>query len=194
MNATDLDKALQLALEIEGLIMLMQARDESAPEEISHMLEMKTNELASVFSSGINIACEQIESSESSSLESDGSDNTIGKPDKPDESPESPESIITEAPAIQNCDEPEEIHLLADRIAGKAAQELKRAFTLNDRYRFCREIFAGNSEDLNGAIDTINAMATYDQAEQWMIEVMNVDTDDSVVKEFMSIVAKHFNK
>lgn len=202
MKQVDLDRALQLTLEVEGLVMLSQSRDDSAPAEISRMLADKTEELAAIFNiDDRNVAAsaelEQIEDAEPESepehdhSHDDGEDNTCHELPTIEEvfdedneaSPRQPDAVHNEAKGR-----------LEDKIAERAARELKRALTLNDRYRFSRELFGSSNDALNSALDMINDMETYEQAERWVTDDLGFDGENGVVKEFMAIVAKHFNR
>lgn len=194
MKFHDLNRALQLALEVEGLVILRQTRDENVPEEIERLLADKTRELADIFgvdevSTVASVEFEQYEDAAVSVGETPA-DNTMMTPAMPS-APDSAASDNTVADAL--CHATAESHRLEDRIAEKNARELRRALTLNDRYRFSRELFGSSNDSLNSALDTISDFTSYSDAEQWMVSILGFDPENDIVKEFMVIVAKHFS-
>ena len=70
--------------------------------------------------------------------------------------------------------------------------ELRKAFTINDRFRFRRELFGGNDREFVALIDRLSGMSSFDEAEQCIYNVV-ADRDADVVAEFKSIVSTFFN-
>lgn len=202
MKQVDLDRALQLTFEIEGLVMLSQSRDESAPAEISKMLADKTEELAEIFNiDNQNVAASvELEQSEDAEPESEPEHRLSCEDNESNTHHETPATEeYDDDDAEASCRQPDTARneakfRLEDKIAEKAARELKHALTLNDRYRFSRELFGNSNDALNSALDTINDMETFDQAERWVADNLGLDSENEIVKEFMAIVTKHFNR
>lgn len=67
-------------------------------------------------------------------------------------------------------------------------ERVLRAFTLNDRFRFCRELFGGNSEDFTDTINVIAQLPTFADAEDYLCNDMMWNADDPNVKDFMAIL------
>ena len=70
--------------------------------------------------------------------------------------------------------------------------ELRKAFTINDRFRFRRELFGGDDREFVALIDRLSGMSSFDEAEQCIDNVV-ADRDADVVAEFKSIVSTFFN-
>ena len=66
--------------------------------------------------------------------------------------------------------------------------------SLNDRFRFQRELFAGSANAMDTAIEHIEVMTSYGNAELYFYSQLNWDRDNEVVKDFMAIVRNHFQK
>lgn len=80
------------------------------------------------------------------------------------------------------------VDLNDETLRRKASVGLKNVFTLNDRFRFRRELF-GNSDALfYGTIDQVEKMATIAEAEQYFYGGLSWDPSDPDVKDFMRIV------
>ena len=117
---------------------------------------------------------------------------------EPEEEPE-PE-IVPEIEAepepeiIKNVDEtaPDAIITLDEAFIRNKAKDLKSAFSLNDTFRFRRELFGNSAADMNDAIDLVNAMNSYEEAEDYFINDLGWDAESDEVGEFMEIIRNHF--
>ena len=78
------------------------------------------------------------------------------------------------------------------KIAVNESKDLKHAFTINDRYRFKRELFANSEIELNDTLNLLSAMATIGEAEEYFFEDLEWDKDNEDVIDFMTILKKHF--
>lgn len=95
---------------------------------------------------------------------------------------------------IKNVDEtaPEAIITLDEAFIRNKAKDLKSAFSLNDTFRFRRELFGNSAADMNDAIDLVNAMNSYEEAEDYFINDLGWDAESDEVGEFMEIIRNHF--
>lgn len=94
--------------------------------------------------------------------------------------------IATEAPAgPMRVDEKLQRHL---------SRDIRKAFSLNDRFRFQRELFAGSANAMDTAIEHIEVMNSYGNAELYFYSQLHWDRDNEVVKDFMAIVYNHFQQ
>lgn len=72
-------------------------------------------------------------------------------------------------------------------------KDVRRMFTINDRYRFRRELFSNNDVDFNDNLNLIQAMTSYEDAEDYFYNDLQWDAESEDVIEFMSIIYKYFN-
>lgn len=79
--------------------------------------------------------------------------------------------------------------LLQHRIV---AGDLRRAFTLNDKYRFRRELFGNSDVALNDALDVVSAMHSFDEAREYFSADLGWDLENDDVKDFLDVIATHF--
>lgn len=70
----------------------------------------------------------------------------------------------------------------------------KPAFTLNDRFRFRRELFGNSDAEYSSAMDLIASMDTYDEAEEYFLDELGWSLDNPEVKDFMDIIQKYFEQ
>ena len=50
---------------------------------------------------------------------------------------------------------------LNDRMEKAKLTDLRKAFTLNDRFRFCRELFGGEEQQMNRVVSELNEICSY---------------------------------
>ena len=72
------------------------------------------------------------------------------------------------------------------------SKDIRKAFSLNDRFRFQRELFAGSANAMDTAIEHIEVMSSYGNAELYFFSQLHWDRDNQDVKDFMEIVRNHF--
>lgn len=85
----------------------------------------------------------------------------------------------------ESVDEPyeSEMSVLSDRFA---------EFTLNDKFRFRRELFGNSDIDMNEAIDVVNAMSSKEEVEDYFYNDMCWDPSNEDVRDFIRIVTAKF--
>lgn len=115
-----------------------------------------------------------------------------------EDEPERPNLDVDEFDTLEFIDEDEEVTTtsrkmkLDEKLAIDSSRDIRRAFTLNDRFRFRRELFENSEARFVDALDVISAMNSYDEAEEYFYDDLcwNPESDD--VKDFMQIVYNHF--
>lgn len=74
----------------------------------------------------------------------------------------------------------------------KILSDLSKAFTLNDRFRFCRELFSSNENLMNQTFSALNNMQSYDSSMAYIKESFTWDLKDEIVVEFLDMLKKRF--
>ena len=102
--------------------------------------------------------------------------------------PEQPEAdarpeVKSEAKAEMRVDE---------MLTRREARELRKAFTLNDKFRFRRELFNNDNDKFRETLERIERMQSNDEAVAYMTEVLGWNLDDEAPSDFAAIVANHF--
>lgn len=77
-------------------------------------------------------------------------------------------------------------------FALKSRGDIRKMFTLNDNYKFRRELFANSQERYVQALTDIERMESMAEAENYFYNTMALDKENAEVKEFMSIVSVYF--
>ena len=144
---------------------------------------------------------EELEAEPESEVEAEPEFEEEPEPEPEEELEAEPEpEIVPEIEAepepeiIKNVDEtaPEAIITLDEAFIRNKAKDLKSAFSLNDTFRFRRELFGNSAADMNDAIDLVNAMNSYEEAEDYFINDLGWDAESDEVGEFMEIIRNHF--
>ena len=81
---------------------------------------------------------------------------------------------------------------LEEALQRQQAKELRKALSLNDRFRFRRELFGNSDIRMNETLALIDAMHSYEEAEDYILNDLSWDEENPEVAEFMKIVQKHF--
>lgn len=92
-------------------------------------------------------------------------------------------------PTTDTTDETVTVDALLQR---NMSRDLKKAFTINDRFRYRRELFGNSDIEMNDALNLVEAMQSYSEAEEYFYDMLNWDKQSPEVADFMSIIRNHF--
>lgn len=106
-----------------------------------------------------------------------------------EESP-SPEQKPVETPKVQNQSETISVD---EKLSRKISCDIRKAFTLNDKFLYRRELFGNSAQQYNEAMDLISEMQNYDEAEAYFLDNYGWELENHHVKSFMKILFNHFN-
>lgn len=81
--------------------------------------------------------------------------------------------------------------ILAERI--KPATDLRHAISLNDSFRFAREIFGGDTARMNEVIRQLGAASSLDEALTLFSSTVQADEENETVADFMELLKKYFS-
>jgi hypothetical protein len=112
---------------------------------------------------------------------------------KTESEPESDVEVIVDEDDTTIDNESDNNIKVDEMISRQEALDLKKAFTINDKFRFRRELFGNSEENFVDTIDLITAMKSFDEAQEYLYEDLGWDRKNEDVADFMTIIAKHFN-
>lgn len=81
---------------------------------------------------------------------------------------------------------------LYELIEKKRLADFRKAFNLNDRFRFRKELFGGDENKMNQAIEAINTIETLNDALAYLELNFNWNREDEPVKEFITLLEKRY--
>ena len=82
---------------------------------------------------------------------------------------------------------------LNDILEKKNLSDFRKAFSLNDRFRFRRELFGGNEEKMNKAIADLNDLSSYEESVTYLNKVLNWNIEDDSVADFIKLLENRFS-
>ncbi|MBO7502708.1 MAG: hypothetical protein J6T32_05765 [Paludibacteraceae bacterium] len=77
-------------------------------------------------------------------------------------------------------------------LFGAPVQDIRKAISLGDRFLFQRELFGGSAERMQKTLDTINALGSFAEAEQYVHSNFHWDHDSSSYELFISVLKRRF--
>ncbi|MBV5282576.1 MAG: hypothetical protein JZU53_09120 [Paludibacter sp.] len=77
-------------------------------------------------------------------------------------------------------------------LANKKIADIKQGINIGDRFRFQRELFRGNGEDMNKTLSYINQLATLNEALSFLRSKYGWATDNETAEDFYQIVKRRF--
>lgn len=104
---------------------------------------------------------------------------------------ESPKSAEEAAPEPKHDPQPSASPILAERI--KPATDLRHAISLNDSFRFAREIFGGDTARMNEVIRQLGAASSLDEALTLFSSTVQADEENETVADFIELLKKYFS-
>ena len=88
----------------------------------------------------------------------------------------------------------EDTKIKVDEVLSRhKSKDIYKAFTLNDKFRFRRELFGNSSAQYNEALDLISEMGSYTEAEDYFLNNYGWNPEDDSTKAFLKIIEHHFN-
>lgn len=98
---------------------------------------------------------------------------------------------VAQAPRPVEVPEPAAAPILAEKI--KPATDLRHSISLNDSFRFSRELFGGDMESMNRLLQQMGEMASLDAALVLLSSKIQIDEENEVMNDFMELLKKYFN-
>jgi len=85
---------------------------------------------------------------------------------------------------------------VSERLADEQVPDLRKAISLNDRFRFTNELFQGDHSLYDEAIRNLNGFGSMDQALRWLetecFGKLGWKVDDELCVQFVSLVRRRF--
>lgn len=81
---------------------------------------------------------------------------------------------------------------LNDLLEKKNLSDFRKAFSLNDRFRFRRDLFHGNEEQMNQVISDLNQIDSLDEALRFIDKNLSWDMNNETVTDFIKLLEKRY--
>ena len=204
MNA-DLKTIIDKTMELEGLLMLARSRRESGIDDsLRRLILDKQAEVSRLIDDCFSAAGEQHsdmfageplpEPVEDFSeepvpvaqlVEDDDDDDVLVDEEEIDDDDEADDDV-------ELLDEEESALTLDEALQRSMSRDLRKAFSLNDRFRFRRELFGNSDVEMNDALNLVETMGSLAEAEDFFYGDKEWDRESPEVKDFMEVIKKHF--
>ncbi|MBR5101621.1 MAG: hypothetical protein IK092_00675 [Muribaculaceae bacterium] len=79
-----------------------------------------------------------------------------------------------------------------EKLQRTLSRDMHKAFSVNDRFRFRRELFSNSDVEMEDALNMIEAMKCYEEAEDYFYNTLGWNDNNEEVALFMAIVRNHF--
>lgn len=102
------------------------------------------------------------------------------------------EEIVMPQDDTTDTDNEEPIRL-DEKLARENSRNLRKAFSLNDMFRFRRELFGNSATEMTDTLNLVEAMSSLSEANDYFYNDLEWDASNPEVQDFMDIIAKHFS-
>ena len=126
---------------------------------------------------------------ESVVVEEDEAGDSLIAEEKPVITEEVP--VVEEEPVIDKKEEAKSV-VLGESI--KLAAGLRHSISLNDSFRFSRELFKGDTDLMNRVVEQISVMSSYKTAVAFLSSKIEIDEEKEAVVDFLELLKKYFNQ
>ena len=82
---------------------------------------------------------------------------------------------------------------LNEVIQKKFLADFRKAFSLNDRFRFRRELFGGDEGRMNEAISDLNELQSFEESITYLDKKLKWNVEDEAVADFIKLLEKRFS-
>ena len=104
------------------------------------------------------------------------------------------EPAIVEEPVVETVVKEEEPKSAVLGESLKLSAGLRHAISLNDSFRFSRELFGGDTELMNRVIEQISVMGSYKTAVAFLSSKVELNEEKEAVNDFLELLKKYFNQ
>ena len=103
------------------------------------------------------------------------------------------EPAIVEEPVVETVVKEEEPKSAVLGESLKLSAGLRHAISLNDSFRFSRELFGGDTDLMNRVIEQISVMSSYKTAVAFLSSKVELNEEKEAVNDFLELLKKYFN-
>ena len=119
---------------------------------------------------------------------------TAAEEEEEEEDGKKEEPVIVEEPVVETVVKEEEPKSAVLGESLKLSAGLRHAISLNDSFRFSRELFGGNTDLMNRVIEQISVMSSYKTAVAFLSSKVELNEEKEAVNDFLELLKKYFNQ
>ena len=180
---TDLKQLINLNVELEGLLKVLHERNSvEAKSLLADKFRLYSSLITEFLDSHDDDAAEALEEFVPAAEELYEDAEYVEVKEQEAQEPELVGEDYAAVSAIERG--AEEIH--------RTPRCLAASFTLNDKYRFIREVFGGNESDFADTLAVLDDMDSFKEAEDYIVSDLMLDPSNPDVADFLDIIASNF--
>ena len=103
------------------------------------------------------------------------------------------EEIIIEPTIVSSEKEKSSVEFLADKIGKKIFPDIQSSLSLNDRFRFQRDLFRNNSGLMQQSLNHLNELESFDETINYLNSQFSWNWEDESVVAFKDILKTKFS-
>ena len=138
-----------------------------------------------VIAAAAETAAEEAEAAAAAEEEEEEEEEEEGKKEEP---------AIVEEPVVETVVKEEEPKSAVLGESLKLSAGLRHAISLNDSFRFSRELFGGDTDLMNRVIEQISVMSSYKTAVAFLSSKVELNEEKEAVNDFLELLKKFFNQ
>lgn len=216
MMENELSGILTMAYEVEGLLLVIDKHGASAPPAVLAALRDKSRRLADSIAL-LQLPAPAPEPAPEPATEP-ATPSRAAAPIAPPAAAPAPDDLIVDDQPDHSADEDDMHELFGaggyiepakrepaparrepadqpmrvdEKLQRTLSRDLRRAFSLNDRFRFRRELFHGNDALMDDALRRVEGMSAYAEAEHYFVNDLGWDADNPDAADFLTIIRNH---
>ena len=149
-----------------------------------------------VIAAAAETAAEEAAAAEAAAAEAAAAEAAAAEEEEEEEEEEGKkeEPVIVEEPVVETVVKEEEPKSAVLGESLKLSAGLRHAISLNDSFRFSRELFGGNTDLMNRVIEQISVMSSYKTAVAFLSSKVELNEEKEAVNDFLELLKKYFNQ
>ena len=147
-----------------------------------------------VIAAAAETAAEAAAEEEEEEEEEEAAEEEAAAEEEEEEEGKKEESAIVEEPVVETVVKEEEPKSAVLGESLKLSAGLRHAISLNDSFRFSRELFGGNTDLMNRVIEQISVMSSYKTAVAFLSSKVELNEEKEAVNDFLELLKKYFNQ
>jgi len=101
------------------------------------------------------------------------------------------ETTVLQTPVYNPANERNSV-FLSDVIEKRRLTDFSKALSLNERFRFKKDLFRGDDTYMNKTLDLLNNMHSYKESVDYLSNELKWDMEDNTVGDFIRLLEKKF--
>ncbi|WP_221654135.1 hypothetical protein [Bacteroides ovatus] len=147
-----------------------------------------------VIAAAAETAAEEAAAEEAAAEEAAAEEAAAAEEEEEEEEGKKEEPAIVEEPVVETVVKEEEPKSAVLGESLKLSAGLRHAISLNDSFRFSRELFGGNTDLMNRVIEQISVMSSYKTAVAFLSSKVELNEEKEAVNDFLELLKKYFNQ